>query len=143
MKCSEVMTTEIVFSLPSESLDQVAKKMESADIGPVPIVEDQTNRKLIGMVTDRDLALRAVARGLDPKTTRAEEVMSRDIVTCNGNEDVQKALDLMGKHQVRRLPIADSDGRLVGIISQADVATRLGESEKTAEMVEEISEPRG
>ncbi|MGH9336740.1 MAG: CBS domain-containing protein, partial [Vicinamibacteria bacterium] len=72
MKCSEVMTTEIVFSLPSESLDQVAKKMESADIGPVPIVEDQTNRKLIGMVTDRDLALRAVARGLDPKTTRAE-----------------------------------------------------------------------
>jgi CBS domain-containing protein len=98
-------------------------------------------RSLIGIVTDRDIVLRAVARGLDPRTTPASDVMTREIITCAAEDAVQAALDAMASHQVRRLPIVDREGRLVGIISQADVATRLNESDKVAEVVEEISRP--
>jgi CBS-domain-containing membrane protein len=115
--------------------------MQSENIGPVPIVDDLETRSLIGIVTDRDIVLRAVAEGLDTRKTSAEEVMTREIVTCRAGDDIQSALDLMARHQVRRLPIVDGGSRLVGMISQADVATRLNESEKIAEVVEEISRP--
>jgi CBS domain-containing protein len=136
------MTTEIYCCLPTDSLEEVASVMQSEDIGPVPIVDDLESRNLIGIVTDRDIALRAVARGLDARTTSAEEVMTRELVTCGAEDDIQSALDLMARHQVRRLPIVDGGSRLVGMISQADVATRLNESKKIAEVVEEISRPR-
>jgi len=142
MKCAHVMTTEIYCCLPTDSLEEVASVMQSEDIGPVPIVDDLESRNLIGIVTDRDIALRAVARGLDARTTSAEEVMTRELVTCGAEDDIQSALDLMARHQVRRLPIVDGGSRLVGMISQADVATRLNESKKIAEVVEEISRPR-
>jgi CBS domain-containing protein len=135
------MTTEIYCCLPTDSLEEVASVMQSEDIGPVPIVDDLESRNLIGIVTDRDIALRAVARGLDARTTSAEEVMTRELVTCGAEDEIQSALDLMARHQVRRMPIVDGGSRLVGMISQADVATRLNESEKIAEVVEEISRP--
>jgi CBS domain-containing protein len=115
--------------------------MQSEDIGPVPIVDDLESRNLLGIVTDRDIALRAVARGLDTRKTPAGEVMTRELVTCWPEDEIHSALDLMARHQVRRLPIVDGESRLVGMISQADVATRLNESEKIAEVVEEISRP--
>ena len=141
MKCAHVMTTEIFCCLPTDSLEEVASVMKSEDIGPVPIVDDLESRNLIGIVTDRDIALRAVARGLDARTTSAEEVMTRELVTCGAEDEIQSALDLMARHQVRRMPIVDGGSRLVGMISQADVATRLNESAKIAEVVEEISRP--
>jgi CBS domain-containing protein len=141
MKCNDVMTKEIFCCLPTDSLEEVASVMQSEDIGPVPIVDDMEQRSLIGIVTDRDIVLRAVARGLDPRTTPASDVMTREIITCAAEDAVQAALDAMASHQVRRLPIVDREGRLVGIISQADVATRLNESDKVAEVVEEISRP--
>ena len=142
MKCAHLMTTEIFCCLPTDSLEEVASVMQSEDIGPVPIVGDLESRNLIGIVTDRDIALRAVARGLDARRTSAEEVMTRELVTCGAEDDIDSALDLMARHQVRRLPIVDGGSRLVGMISQADVATRLNESAKIAEVVEEISRPR-
>jgi CBS domain-containing protein len=141
MKCADVMTREVFCCLPTDSLEEVASVMHSEDIGPVPIVDDLESRNLIGIVTDRDIALRAVARGLDARNTSAEEVMTRELVTCSAEDEIQSALDLMARHQVRRLPILDGGSRLVGMISQADVATRLNESEKIAEVVEEISRP--
>jgi CBS domain-containing protein len=136
-----MMTTEIFCCLPGDSLEEVASVMQSEDIGPVPIVDDLETRNLIGIVTDRDIALRAVARGLDTRKTTAEEVMTRELVTCGVEDEIESALDLMARHQVRRLPIVDGGSRLVGMISQADVATRLNESDKIAEVVEEISRP--
>jgi len=141
MKCAHVMTTEIFCCLPTDSLEEVASVMQSEDIGPVPIVDDLESRQLIGIVTDRDIALRAVARGLDARKTTAEEVMTRTLVTCGAEDEIESALNLMARHQVRRLPIVDGGSRLVGMISQADLATRLNESEKIAEVVEEISRP--
>jgi CBS domain-containing protein len=87
------------------------------------------------------LALKVVATGRDSKKTRVEEVMTREMVTCHPDDDLQKALDLMGQHQVRRIPVVDQQGAIVGIIAQADVA-RMEEPKKTAEMVEEISKPK-
>jgi len=142
MKCAQVMTTEIFCCLPTDSLEEVASIMQSEDIGPVPIVDDLESRNLLGIVTDRDIALRAVARGLDTRKTTAREVMTRELVTCGVEDEIQSALDLMGRHQVRRLPIVNGGNRLVGMISQADVATRLNESDKIAAVVEEISRPR-
>jgi CBS domain-containing protein len=141
MKCTDVMTTEIFCCLPTDSVEEVASVMQSEDVGPVPIVDDLEKRQLVGIVTDRDIVLRAVASGLDARSTRAGDVMTRQVVTCEAGDAIQTALDAMARHQVRRLPIVDKKGRLVGIISQADVATRLNESEKVAEVVEEISRP--
>lgn len=141
MKCANVMTTEVFCCLPTDTLEEVASVMQSEDVGPVPIVEDLESRNLVGIVTDRDIALRAVARGLDARTTPAGDVMTRELVTCNAEDSVEAVLDLMSHHQLRRLLVVDGGRRLVGIISQADVATRLDESEKVAEVVEEISRP--
>jgi len=114
--------------------------MKSKDIGPVPIIENEQTKKLVGIVTDRDLALKIVAEGRDAKSTKAEEVMTRKMVTCRSEEDVQKALDAMSEHQLRRIPVVDNDNRIVGIIAQADVATRVDQPAKTAEVVKDISQ---
>ena len=139
-KCSEVMTKNPVCCLPNDMVAKVAQLMKSKDIGPVPIIENEQTKKLVGIVTDRDLALKIVAEGRDAKSTKAEEVMTRKVVTCRGEDDVQKALDAMSEHQLRRIPVVDNDNRIVGIIAQADVATRVDQPAKTAEVVKYISQ---
>jgi len=91
-------------------------------------------------VTDRDLALHIVAEGRDAKTTKVEAVMSGNVVTCQVDDDLQVALDAMAERQLRRIPVVDSGSKLVGIIAQADVATRAHQPEKTAELLKEISQ---
>ena len=139
-KCNEVMTKNPVCCLPNDMVAKVAQLMKSKDIGPVPIIENEQTKKLVGIVTDRDLALKIVAEGRDAKSTKAEEVMTRKVVTCRGEDDVQKALDAMSEHQLRRIPVVDNDNRVVGIIAQADVATRVDQPAKTAEVVKDISQ---
>src|SRR4030095_13081954 len=124
-KCSEVMTKNPVVCMPNDMAAKVAQVMKTEDVGPIPIVENVQTRKLVGMVTDRDLVVKMVAEGRDIKTTRAEEVMSRKIVTCRADDDLQKVLEAMSKNQLRRIPIVDGEDRIVGIIAQADVATRV------------------
>ena len=138
MKCSEVMTKDPSCCLPTDTVFDVAQLMKSEDVGPIPIVSDQQAMKLAGIVTDRDLALKVVAEGLDPKQTKIEEIMTTGVQTCGPDDDINNVLRLMEQHHVRRVPIVDDD-RLVGIIAQADVATRIDEPEKTHEVVEEIS----
>jgi CBS domain-containing protein len=142
IKCEEVMTKNPVCCVPSDNVVKAAQLMNRADIGSIPIIETEHTKKLVGMLTDRDLALKIVAEGRDPKSTKAEEVMTRNVVTCLMDDDLQKALDLMAEYQLRRIPVLDNSNGIVGIIAQADVATRLDQPEKTAAMVKEISEPK-
>jgi len=133
------MTKDPVCCLADDTADKAAQLMKKEDVGPVPVIESQHNNKLIGIVTDRDLVVNVVAEGRDPKTTRIEDVMTRNPVTCRAEDGLQKVLKAMEEHQVRRIPVVDSSDRILGIIAQADVATRVGEPMKTAEVVKEIS----
>ena len=136
MKCSEVMTKDPRTCAPTDTVQQAAQLMKSEDVGPIPIVgQDGT---LEGIITDRDIALKVVAEGRDPKATKLSEVMTTDVITCTADGDIEDTLNLMEDNQVRRIPVVEGK-RLVGIISQADVATRLEQPEKTAELVEDIS----
>jgi CBS domain-containing protein len=139
-KCNEVMTKNPVCCLPDDSAAKAAELMKSGNIGSIPVIENAQNQKLVGIVTDRDLALKIVSEGRDAKSTKVEAVMTRKVVTCLADDDVQKALDAMAEHQLRRIPVVDNANRVVGIIAQADVATRVDQPEKTAEMVKEISQ---
>ena len=139
-KSNEVMTKNPVCCLPSDSVAKAALLMKSENIGSIPVIENEQSQKLVGIVTDRDLALKIVAGALDAKSTKVETVMTRKVITCFAADDLQKALDAMAEHQLRRIPVVDDNNRIVGIIAQADVATRVDEPEKTAEMVKEISQ---
>jgi CBS domain-containing protein len=121
---------------PSTPLVEAARVLRDQNIGSVPIVEDN---RLVGMLTDRDIAIRAVAEAKDPGSITAGQVASRELVTVDPQQPLSEAARLMAEHQVRRLPVCEEDGRLVGILAQADVATEGGEDAKTGQMVERIS----
>ena len=142
-KCNEIMTKNPVYCLPNDSVTKVAELMKSENIGSIPIVDNEQTEKLVGIVTDRELALKIIAEGRYAKSTKVEAVMTHKLVTCHADDDLQKALDAMAEHQLRRIPVVDNDNKIVGIIAQADVATRAGQPEKTAEMVKEVSQANG
>ena len=119
----------------STSVVEAAQLMREGHIGSLPITDDE---QLVGMITDRDIAMRVVAEAADHTNTSVGDVSSRDLVTVEPDEDLDEALQLMARHQVRRLPVVEN-GRLVGIVAQADIA--LSENEKTAKLVEAISAP--
>ena len=121
---------------PSVSVVEAARLMREGDIGSLPITDDE---KLVGMITDRDITTRVVAEGSDPKVTSVSDVYSRDLISVEPDEGIEEALRLMAHHQVRRLPVVEN-GRLVGIVAQADIALRENEK-KTGELVEAISAP--
>jgi CBS domain-containing protein len=139
-KCSDIMTEDLVYCLPNDPVSKVAQLMKKEDIGPVLIVDNERDKTLVGIVTDRDLALKVVGEGRDPQNTRVEEVMTRKLITCRADDDVERAMNAMAQYQLRRIPVVRDNMKLVGIISQADVATRVDEPEKTAEVVKEISQ---
>ena len=131
----DVMTSSPRTIDPSTVLHEAARLMRDEDVGALPIVEGD---RLQGMLTDRDIAIRAVAEGKDPQSTTAQEVASRDLVTIDPEQSLDEALRLMAKHQVRRLPVVEEDGRLVGIVAQADAAMS-GDEREVGRTVEEIS----
>ena len=112
-----------------------AKMMKDEDVGFAPIVEGD---RLIGTVTDRDIVLRVVAEGKDPASVSVREIASTELVTVDPQQDLDEALHLMAQHQIRRVPVVEEDGRLVGVVAQADVARDASEK-RVGEMVEEIS----
>jgi CBS domain-containing protein len=132
----DVMTSNPRSIEPSTTVTEAARLMKAEDVGSLPIVDGD---QLVGVVTDRDIVIRVVAEGKDLQSTTAGEIASRDLVTVDPEQDLDEALRLMAQHQVRRLPVAEEDGRLVGILAQADVA-RVGKDEKTGQVVQEISE---
>jgi CBS domain-containing protein len=140
-KCSDVMTREPASCEPSDSIVKAAEVMKREDVGAVPVVESKSSRRLVGIITDRDIVVRVVAAGRDVRSTTVGDAITSTPVTCREDEDVTEAVTCMAQRQVRRLPVVDSEGRLVGIISQADIATRVNKDKTTGELVEAISEP--
>jgi CBS domain-containing protein len=134
------MTKDLVTATPEDTIVDVAQLMKNEDIGPVLVVDNNDSKSLVGIITDRDIVLKVIADGQDAQTTRVGEVMSKKLITCRPDDDVDVAIKAMAQFQLRRIPVVDDNMKLVGIISQADVATRVHEPEKTAEVVKEISE---
>ncbi|HEY6961890.1 MAG TPA: CBS domain-containing protein [Gaiellaceae bacterium] len=132
----ELMTVKPRTVKQGDSIVEAAKLMKGEDTGIAPIVDGD---RLVGVVTDRDIAIRVVAEGKDPQATKVEEIASQNLVTIDPQQDLDEALRLMAQHQVRRLPVVEEDGKLVGIVAQADVA-RHASADRTGEVVEEISE---
>lgn len=138
-KCRDLMTKDPVHCTSSSSAVDAARLMKRHGVGALPVVEDTQSKKLIGVITDRDLVLRVVAEALDPARTRIEEIISRSLVACSPDDDLDVAINKMELNQVRRVPVCDNTGRIVGMISQADIAIRVRSSPKTAELLEAVS----
>ena len=140
MTCAEVMTPSPTCCHPEHTAVEAAELMQREDVGLVPIVSAD-NSKLLGVLTDRDIVLKVIAAGRDPRGTAVSEVMTTDPIACLPQESVESVMELMATRQVRRIPIVDRDGAIVGIVSQADIATRLSSPEETGQVVQAISEP--
>ena len=143
MLCEELMTKDPKCCAPSDSAMRVARMMKIENVGSLPVCTSHDSKRLVGIVTDRDLCMQIVAEGRDPNRMDAESCMTREPVTCRTDEDLETALDRMEGNQIRRIPVVDARGNLAGIIAQADVATRARSPQKTAEVVAEISRPSG
>jgi CBS domain-containing protein len=141
MKVRDAMTPDPVCCLTTDSAQKVAEILCKQDIGSIPVVTDHESRKLIGMITDRDLCCSVVADGLDAQTTPIEKFVSLNPVACREGENLDDCERLMQEHQVRRIPIVDGDGRVTGIVSQADLALK-DRPEKVAKTVAEVSKPQ-
>ncbi|MFD2169447.1 CBS domain-containing protein [Tumebacillus lipolyticus] len=138
MKIRELMTTDVQCCAPDASLQQAAQIMADIDVGIVPICS--ANDRLEGCVTDRDIVIRAVAKGMDVNTTRVGECMSSAMVSCSPEQTAQEASNLMADHQIRRLPVVEN-GRLVGIVALGDLAVVGIHENEAGFALSEISEP--
>jgi CBS domain-containing protein len=138
MQIKDVMTADVRFVGPDTSILEIARKMRDGDIGSTPVVE---NDRLVGMVTDRDIVVRALADGGDVRTKTARDAMSPGIRYCFDDDTVESVLDNMGDQQIRRLPVVDRDKRLVGVVSLGDLALS-GKRKAAGEALKEISQPQ-
>lgn len=137
MKIHDLMTADVTYVRPDTPILEVARKMRDADIGSTPVVDED---RLIGMVTDRDIVLRVVALGADPAAALARDAMSPGILYCYEDDSVESVLDNMGDQQIRRLPVVNSDKRLVGYVSLGDLSLS-GKRRAAGEALQEISQP--
>jgi CBS domain-containing protein len=138
MKLEEIMTREVEIIRPDDSLQTAAQKMRYRDIGFLPVCDGE---RLIGVLTDRDIALRTTADGIDPRTSLSKEWLTTPVVYCYDDQDVEEAAQLMREHQIRRLVIlGHDDRRLVGIVSLGDLATNV-EEKQSGKVLHEVSEP--
>jgi CBS domain-containing protein len=138
MQLKQVMTTRVEDIAPQANLQQAAEKMKSLDVGALPVCDQD---KLLGMITDRDIAVRAVAEGRDPKATRVSDAMSPGAIWCYDDDDVREAARIMEEKQIRRLLVLDRNKRAVGIVSLGDIATRLGDDQLSGEALQQVSQP--
>jgi IMP dehydrogenase len=138
MRVSEAMTRDVKVADPNQSLHDVARIMADDDVGSLPVGE---NDRLVGMITDRDIAVRAVAQGMSPDDTTVREIMSDEVRYCFDDQDLDEVARNMGDIQLHRLPVVNHDKRLVGILSLADIAN-VGGPEPAGEAVHGISEPQ-
>ena len=138
MKIRDMMTANPVCCVPTDSAQRVARIMCDESVGSIPVVMDQESRRLVGVITDRDLCCSVVADGLDPKATPIQTFMTLNPITCREEENVEACEGLMQEHQIRRIPIVDTHDHLIGIVAQADLALR-DKPERVSKTVAEIS----
>jgi CBS domain-containing protein len=139
MRVSDVMTRNVECVRPDDSLQAAARKMRDLDVGPLPVCGD--NDKLAGMITDRDITVRAVAEGWNPAEHRVREAMTDQVIYCQDDQDVEEASRMMQERQVRRLMVLNRDKRLVGIVSLGDLAVKAHDDRPSKEALERVSEP--
>jgi CBS domain-containing protein len=140
MKARDIMTTNPESVTAADSIQTAARIMRDSDVGIVPVIDDQSSRRLRGVITDRDIAVRCIAEGRDGNC-RVSDLMSGDLVTARPDDDVSKIMERMKSEQVRRIPIVDDSDRLVGIVAQADLALDGPSDRAVGDVVEKISEP--
>jgi CBS domain-containing protein len=136
MKIQNIMTHKVEVIHPDTPLQQAAATMKRLDVGMLPVCDGE---QLIGMLTDRDITVRATAEGLDPTKTPAEQVMTKEVCYCFDTQEVEQAVKLMEQKQIRRLPIVDHAKKLVGVMSLGDVAVRNKNKKLAAEAIEQVS----
>jgi CBS domain-containing protein len=138
MKVSDVMTQGVECIPPDTTLQQAAIRMKALDVGSLPVCD---NDRLVGMITDRDMTVRAVATGADPGRARVRDAMTPKIIYVFEDQDIKEAADLMKEKQIRRLPVLNRSKRLVGIVSLGDLAVESGDEELAGATLEAVSEP--
>ena len=135
----DVMTRDVQTVSPQETIQRAAQLMDELNVGAIPVLEGD---KLVGMITDRDITVRSVAVGQNPTSTKIGDVMSTDVRTCTTDQSVQDVLDQMADVQIRRIPVLDDSGQIVGIVSLGDVATRhSADVDRTLDQISSPSEP--
>lgn len=143
MKAQDIMSRNPSCVTPDTSLAEAARLMKQENVGVVPVVESEASRRLVGVLTDRDIAIRAVAEGRDGATTSVGHVMTSEVRSAAPDDTVTDVMALMGREQVRRVPIVDERGALVGIIAQADIVLEAKDDKKAEQTVANISRPGG
>jgi CBS domain-containing protein len=138
MKIKDILTKDPHVIRPEAMICEAAKMMKQCDIGMVPVCDGE---RLLGTLTDRDLAIRAVAEGYDPLSTKVKDVMTPNVFWCYDDQEVEQAAQLMEEKQIRRLPIVNRQKRLVGIVSLGDLALRSNNDRLAEEVLECVSEP--
>jgi CBS domain-containing protein len=138
MKIREVMTPRVEVVRPDATLEQAAEKMKRLDVGSLPVCDGE---RLVGMITDRDITVRATAEGYVPGKTEVHEVMTEEVKYCFDDEDAEVAADIMAKAQIRRLPVINRNKRLVGIVSLGDLAVETGDEQLAGTALETVSAP--
>jgi len=138
MQVFEAMTPDVVRVTPDVTLMDAARTMKDLNIGPLPVCDGE---RLLGMVTDRDITVRATAEGRDPRRTPVSDVMSSEVVCCHESDDIRVAAKLMQEAQLRRLLVINDRGRLVGIVSLGDLVLQTGDEELAGHTLEKVSEP--
>ncbi len=136
--CEHIMRKDVRVGFEHISAHNLAEVMETAGVGAIPIVESSEMNKLVGLVTDRDIVTRVVAKGLDPASTRAKDFMTSKIIVCGIETPIEDVLALMMNNQIRRLPVIDEENALVGIISIADIVAHLGPSISSSRMLKDL-----
>jgi CBS domain-containing protein len=139
MKTIDIMTPNPQCVSPEDTLTEAAEQMKRLNVGMLPVCRDD---HLIGVLTDRDIAIRGVANGLDPKQTKVRSIMSRLIISCFADQDQEAAATIMESHRVRRLPVLDRDDQLIGIISLSDLAARTGDEDLASRVLERLAAQR-
>jgi CBS domain-containing protein len=138
MKVKDIMTSNVECVWPEDTLQEAALKMKEMGIGPLPVCD---RLHIVGMLTDRDIAIRGVAAGRDPRSTKVRDVMTCEVIRCFEDEEVEEAERLMQSRQVRRILVVNRDERLVGIVSLGDLAAETGNPQRVGEVLQDVSEP--
>ncbi len=141
MNVREIMSQDVACCTPDTPLQEVAQMMVDRDCGSIPVVDDLDSRKLLGLVTDRDITIRLVAQGMNPVDRTARDCMSKPVISVNLDATIEEAIKTLEEYQLRRLPVIDtSNGACCGLIAQADLA-RYATSSETAEVIKRVSQP--
>jgi len=140
MKVSEIMSGNPACCTPDTNLEEVARMMLDKDVGEIPVVESDQSRKPVGVITDRDITCRAVAKGRNPLELKADDIMTGSVVSVHPDATIEECCDIMEENQIRRLPVVDQNGDICGMVAQADIVRNTPE-EKAAEVLRFISQP--